>query len=305
MSKITRWRRGLWAAGQWWSNAWPWMMSSGSRGARNLQFQTTQFIVLIFLLLLALTSAVIRPPYDYPTKLSSTFQPNKHLRVNRRSPSSSRYYRPSSTLSHTTHCFFNQLCSCKVIRRRAGHDESTSVDDFGNVDYYDGFPVRDLVKSDSSLLQTPTLPSSVKSTEVYQGQFGRVSTGSSVFSEGGYSTTENTNKFNATSNTRVSNLLSEFLPQPSRLKGTRRGKVRGRGRTRAQFFNRNAKNVQDVSCVGVPFTTVPGNFKHLCSINSFMEYDNFLMLINPTLVLNDVPFLPNLLKNSVILTSAI
>ena len=79
MSKITRWRRGLWAAGQWWSNAWPWMMSSGSRGARNLQFQTTQFILLIFLLLLALTSAVIRPPYDYPTKLSSTFQPNKHL----------------------------------------------------------------------------------------------------------------------------------------------------------------------------------------------------------------------------------
>lgn len=29
------------------------------------------------------------------------------------------------------------------------------------------------------------------------------------------------------------------------------------------------------------------------------------MLINPTLVLNDVPFLPNLLKNSVVLTSAI
>ena len=29
------------------------------------------------------------------------------------------------------------------------------------------------------------------------------------------------------------------------------------------------------------------------------------MLINPILVLDDVPFLPNLLKNSVILTSAI
>ena len=29
------------------------------------------------------------------------------------------------------------------------------------------------------------------------------------------------------------------------------------------------------------------------------------MLINPILELNDVPFLPNLLKNSVVLTSAI
>ena len=238
MSKITRWRRGLWAAGQWWSNAWAWMMGSGGR---RFQFQTSQTVVLIFLLLLALTSAVIRPPLDYPTKLSTSFQPNKHLRVDRRSLSSSTRYRPP-TLSHTTHCFFNQLCSCKVLLRRSGHGTSTSVDDFGNVDYYDGFPVRDLVNEDS--------------TEVYQGQFGRVSTGSSVLHDKGASqTTENTNKFNSTSSSRVS---TEYLPQPSRLKANRRGSNRRRGRTRGSFFERMGKNVQDVSCVGVPFTTIPG-----------------------------------------------
>lgn len=246
MSKITRRRRGLWAAGQWWSNAWIRMMGGG---ARRFPFQITQNVVLIFLLLLALTSAVIRPPLEHPKKLSTTsFQQRKHLlRVDRRSLTSSRY-RPS-TLSHTTHCFFNQLCSCKVLLRRSGHGESTSVDDFGNIDYYDGFPVRDLMNGGYSSISS----SGEETTEVYQGQFGRVS---STRSDNDASSTENTNKVNATSHARVSS--SERLPKPSRLKGTGRGSKRGRGRMRGSFFDRMGKHVQDVSCVGVPFTTIPG-----------------------------------------------
>ena len=250
MSKITRWRRGLWAAGQWWSNAWVWMMGFG--GAKRFPFQTTQTVVLIFLLLLALTSAVIRPPYEHPKKLSTTtsFQQRKHLlRMDRRSLASSSRYRPS-TFSHTTHCFFNQLCSCKVLLRRSGHGESTSVDDFGNIDYYDGFPVRDLMNGDSSIYSSSS--SQEETTEVYQGQFGSVT---SVHpDDNAASSTENTNKFNATSHARS----SEYLPKPSRLKGTGRGSKRGRGRMRGSFFERMGKHVQDISCVGVPFTSVPG-----------------------------------------------
>ena len=250
MSKITRWRRGLWAAGQWWSNAWAWMMGQG--GSRRFQFQTTQTIVLIFLLLLSLTSAVIRPPLDDPTKLS-TFQQSKHhlTRVmDRRSAIASSRYR-SSTLSHTTHCYFNQLCSCKVLHRRLGHDQSTSVDDYGNVDYYDGFPVRDLVNGDQ---YSSISPSEEDTTEIYHGQFGSVTTeGSSVLPNiNGISSTDNSNKVNLTSN------ISENIPKPSRLKSTGRSRSRSRGRTRGSFYERSGKHVQDITCVGVPFTTVPG-----------------------------------------------
>ena len=254
MSKITRWRRGLWAAGQWWSNAWAWMMGQG--GSRRFQFQTTQTIVLIFLLLLSLTSAVVRPPLeDYPTsKMLSTFQQNKHHHhvsggdsrvVDRRSVIASSRYRPS-TISHTTHCYFNQLCSCKVLHRRIGHDQSTSVDDYGNIDYYDGFPVRDLINGDH---YSSNSPSEEDTTEIYQGQFGSVTTeGSSVLPNiNGIS-----NKRNHTSN------KSEILPKPSRLKGTGRGRSRSRGRGRGSFYEQMSKNVQDITCVGVPFTTVPG-----------------------------------------------
>ena len=263
MSKITRWRRGLWAAGQWWSNAWAWMMGQG--GSRRFQFQTTQTIVLIYLLLLSLTSAVIRPSdlEDYPTsKKLSTFQQNKHYHhlirggvggsrvVDRRSVIASSRYRPS-TLSHTTHCYFNQLCSCKVLHRRIGHDQSTSVDDYGNIDYYDGFPVRDLVNGDH---YSSISPSEEDATEIYQGQFGSVTTeGSSVLPNiNGISSADNSNKRNHTSNN------SENLPKPSRLKGTGRGRSRSHGRGRGSFFERMSKNVQDIICVGVPFTTVPG-----------------------------------------------
>ena len=251
MSKITRWRRGLWAAGQWWSYSWPWTVGSGTI---RLQFQTTQTFILILLLLLALASAVIRPPYDFPTQLS-TSQSHKYHSIDRRSLSASRYRPPS--FSRTTHCFFNHLCSCKVLLRKSGHGESTSVDDFGNVDYYDGFPVRDLVNGNSPLYSSIS-SSNEESTEAYRGQFGTISTGPSILSDRVTSSTENANKFNSTSHSRVSTLSSEFLPHPSRLKVTGRGSRRGRGRTRGSFFERIGRNVQDVSCVGVPFTTIPG-----------------------------------------------
>ena len=66
----------------------------------------------------------------------------------------------------------------------------------------------------------------------------------------------NINKFNATSHAKI--LSSEYLPNPSRLKGTGRGSKRTRGRIRGSFYERMGKHVQDISCVGVPFTTVPG-----------------------------------------------
>ena len=263
MSKITRWRRGLWAAGQWWSNAWAWMMGQG--GSRRFQFQTTQTIVLIYLLLLSLTSAVIRPSdlEDYPTsKKLSTFQQNKHYHhlirggvggsrvVDRRSVIASSRYRPS-TLSHTTHCYFNQLCSCKVLHRRIGHDQSTSVDDYGNVDYYDGFPVRDLVNGE--IQYSSNSPSEEDTTAIFQGQFGSVTTeGSSVLPKMNEMSSLN-NKLNFSSK-----ITTENLPKPSRLKGTGRGRSRSHGSRRGSFYERMSKNVQDITCVGVPFTTVPG-----------------------------------------------
>ena len=252
MSKTTRWRRGLWAAGHWCSYALAWTI--GFR-AKKLQFEACQTVVLIILLLLSLSSAVINSDFEFSTRLSNS-QPQKYYRVDRRSPSSSRH-RPS-VFTHTTHCFFNQLCSCKVLLRKSGYSDSTSVDDFGNVDYYDGFPVRDLVNGYSSLYNSiPT--SKEESTEKYQGQFGTISTGSSVLFDKVASSTENINRYNATSYPSSSSTVSsEYLPQPSRLKARSRNIGRRRGKTRGSFLQRIGKDVQDVSCVGVPFTTIPG-----------------------------------------------
>ena len=67
--------------------------------------------------------------------------------------------------SSTRHCFFNQLCSCKIVGHlRTSPNEARSqqsVDDFGNVDYYDGAPV-------VTERQPPE-------GDVFQGQFGTIS----------------------------------------------------------------------------------------------------------------------------------
>ena len=253
MSKVTRWRRGLWSAGQWWSYAWAWIVRGGAgRG----HVQGAQAVVLILLLLLALTSAIIRPPLNFPSQLSKS-QPQKYHRIGRRGLTSLRY-RPSVS-SHTTHCFFNHLCSCEVLlwARKNGLGESTSVDDFGNVDYYDGIPVRDLVNGDLPLHTSTFSPGDI-STDVYQGQFGSISSPSSLAST---SSTESSIKLNATVQPVLSALLSsEYLPHPSHLKSAARSSSRRGGRRRSSAFGRMAKNVRDVSCVGVPFATIPGTY---------------------------------------------
>ena len=88
------------------------------------------------------------------------------------------------TSSSTKYCFFNQLCSCKVVSyvRGGGGGEGggggggqgsssprqQSVDDFGNVDYYDGAPV--------VTQRTPPPAAKDHQQQVFQGQFGSIAT---------------------------------------------------------------------------------------------------------------------------------
>ena len=116
------------------------------------------------------------------------------------------------------HCFFNQLCSCKVSNRFRGGGPGgagpeggvggrpSQVDEFGNLDYYDGSPV----------VTTPQV----------SGQFGPF----------GETTTEG-------------------RPQPPRAAAYRAALGSG---SRRRGLPQLVHNVEDISCVGVPFDKIPG-----------------------------------------------
>ena len=136
MARVTRWRRGLWAAGHWWSYTWACCMIRGGGTARTKQhvqsYRINVISLILLLMLLALTSAVIHP---HPVSSPSEYSPNSQLskphshkssRIDRRGASPHARYRPS-TASYTTHCFFNQLCSCKILMQGERHGHGKGV----------------------------------------------------------------------------------------------------------------------------------------------------------------------------------
>ena len=153
------------------------------------------------------------------------------------------------------------------------------MDDFGNVDYYDGLPpIRDLLNGDDStggMSPSASGEANAESTsESYQGQFGSISTAASTTSFAPHDSSAILSlKDDSTSPVSFSSSpfhSAETLPHPSQLKSVKRPRggggrrvnrkiMRGsRGQASSSVLSRMAKNVRDVSCVGVPFTTIPG-----------------------------------------------